>query len=219
MAGRRREPGLDAPGLGDSRSSILSVLKRLGGATISELASRLDLNVETVREHVKILASRRLVRREGARSSGPGRPDIVYSLTSQAEKLFPRREGELLRELAVHLRESGHEALLGEFFDRLVERRRTEALSRVAKLEGRARLEEAATILSEQGFMAIVEESAGRSQLRLCHCPYRELVEETTIPCRAEIGFVRELIGESLARVRYIPAGDASCSYEAGEAS
>ncbi len=215
MAGRRRGEGLQAPGLGDSRRAILTVLKRLGSATIPVLAAKVRLNVETVREHVKTLGSQGLVVREGTRSSGPGRPEVVYALTPEAEKLFPRREGELLRGLASHLKASGREDLLRDFFDRLIEERRTEALARVADLEGRERLEEAAKILSEQGFMAMVEEHGGRPRLRLCHCPFRELIEETKIPCRAEIGFVRELVGEGLTRVSYIPTGDAACSYEA----
>ena len=215
MAGRRQSQGVEAPGLGDSRRAILTLLKRLGSATIPVLAAKVRLNVETVREHMKILASQGLVVRKGARSSGPGRPEVVYALAPAAERLFPRREGELLRGLASYLRESGHEEVLRTFFDDLIKERRAEALARVEHLEGPERLEEVANILSEQGFMAIVEEHGSRPRLRLCHCPFRDLVEETKIPCRAEIGFVRELVGDGLTRVSYIPTGDASCSYEA----
>ncbi|MEX0979825.1 MAG: hypothetical protein WDZ89_01955, partial [Gemmatimonadota bacterium] len=130
--------------------------------------------------------------------------------------LFPRREGEVLRALATHLRESGQESLLREFFDGFIGERRAESMARVAHLEGRERLDEVARILTELGFMALVEESPDGPKLRLCHCPLRELVEVTKIPCRAEIGFVTELLGERLTRVSYIPAGDASCSYRGG---
>ncbi|MEJ2217776.1 MAG: winged helix-turn-helix transcriptional regulator [Gemmatimonadota bacterium] len=220
MGAGSRGRELDAPGLGDSRRAILSELKRSGRGTIPELAARVGLNVETVREHVKHLTSQGLVRREGTRSSGPGRPEVVHTLTPDSQTLFRRREGELLRGLARHLKATGHEDVLRDFFDRLVEQRRAEAMARVRHLTGRKRLEEAARILSEQGFMAVVEESGGRPRLRLCHCPFRDLVAETTIPCRAEIGFVhelvgRELVGPGLTRVSYIPSGDASCSYEA----
>jgi hypothetical protein len=42
-------------------------------------------------------------------------------------------------------------------------------------------------------------------------------VDVTRIPCGAEIGLLAELLDDRLARVSYIPAGDASCSYETGE--
>ncbi|MGH7445725.1 MAG: helix-turn-helix transcriptional regulator, partial [Longimicrobiales bacterium] len=177
----------------------------------------LGLNVETVRHHLQVLRALKLVEQRGARRSGPGRPEVLYALTLDAEALFPRREGEVLRALAEHLLETGNESALEAFFDRYIGARREEALKRVAHLEGAARLAEVARILTELGFMAQVGEGE-KPDLRLCHCPLRELVGVTTIPCRAELGFVRELLGERLTRLSYIPSGDASCTYRAGAA-
>ncbi len=207
-----------APGLGESQRAILDALKRRGEATTAGLAAELGLNVETVRDHLRALGAHGLVRRSGSARGGRGRPELVHELTPAAEALFPRREGEVLRQLAAHLRETGNERLLERFFERLVAERREEALARVAPLAGRERLEEVARILTELGFMAEIEGPAGDPRLRLCHCPLRELVDETAIPCRAEIGFVAELLGGSLARISHIPAGDRSCSYRGAAA-
>ncbi len=71
-------------------------------------------------------------------------------------------------------------------------------------------------ILSEQGFMAEVEAGEdGVPWLRLCHCPLKEMVAVSRLPCRAEIGFIEELLGRSLERTEYMPDGDHSCSYRA----
>ena len=212
--GQRSAGDVRAPGLGESRRALLSVLKRSGGATVPVLADVVGLNVETVREHLGILRDQGLVERRGTRADGPGRPTVVYGLTSGAEALFPRREAEVLGELAGFLMETGNGDLLNRFFDRYIAGRREEALARVAHLDGRARLEEAARILSEQGFMAVVEDDDAGPRLRLCHCPLRELVRVSKLPCRAEVGFVRELVGEELSRVSYIPAGDSACTYQ-----
>lgn len=211
--------GLNAPGMGESRRSILVVLKSTGGATVPMVAGVVGLNIETVRAHLKMLREQGLVQRDGTRSSGPGRPEVVYALTARAEALFPRREAEVLKELASFLTETGRAHLLDEFFDRFIDGRRAESLARVEGLRGRERLLEAARILSEQGFMAVVEGDGAQPRLRLCNCPLRELVEVSSVPCRAEVGFVRELIGDDLTRVSYIPAGDAACSYSKGETS
>ncbi len=209
--------GANAPGLGESQQELLGALKRLGATTIPVLAGTIGLNVETVRHHLRMLTSLGLVERAGTRSTGPGRPEVVYALSAGSEALFPRREGEVLRALAEHLKQTGNEGLLESFFESYIDARRSDALARVAPLDGRARLDEVARILSELGFMATAEagEAAG---LRLCHCPLRELVGATTIPCRAEMGFVRELLGTRLTRLSYIPAGDTACSYRAGAA-
>lgn len=206
--------GVTAPGLRGGRRSVLSALKRLGGASVPRLAGTVRLNIETVRAHLKALAAAGLVTRQGTRRRGPGRPEVLYALTPAAESLFPRREAEVLRDLALFLKDTGRHDLLEEFFERLIARRRAEALPRLRGLTGRPRLEAAARILSEQGFMAVVEDDGGSPRLRLCHCPLRDLVEVSTVPCRAEAGFVRELVGGGLSRVSYIPAGDAACAYE-----
>jgi predicted ArsR family transcriptional regulator len=206
-------PGLHAPGLGGPRQLLLDLLKRGGPTAIPALAAQLALNVETVRHHLQTLTALGLVERQGTRRAGPGRPEVLYALSSGAEPLFPRREGEVLRALAEWLKRTGNESLLQQFFTDYIDARRADALARVQGLEGGERLEEVTRILSELGFMAESGADADDGHLRLCHCPLRELVEVTTAPCRAEIGFIRELMGERLSRLSYIPAGDASCSY------
>lgn len=202
------------PKLNSSQRAILDLLKYRGNQSIPALARALELNVETVRSHVKGLVREDLARREGSISDGPGRPEILYGLTSDAERLFPRQEPEILRRLAGYLRRTDHQDLLDDFFDEWLDERREGAMARVADLQGDERLDEVAAIMSELGFMAVVERSGGTRRLRLCHCPIRSLVEATRMPCRAEIGFVKELLGEELTRETYIPAGDASCSYQ-----
>lgn len=204
---------LTAPGLGATQRALLHALKLHGSATIPRLAAEVELNIETVRDHLKALAANGLVTRIGKSKGRRGRPEIVYGLLPAAESLFPRHEGTVLHGLAEHLRRTGNEAVIRDYFDQVIETRRGEALARVQHLTGRARLEEVARIMSELGFMALVEENAGSPRLRLCHCPIRELVDASRVPCRMEIGFMSELLGERLTREQYIPAGDDACSY------
>ena len=212
---------MDIPSLNGSQRDILDLLKHRGDMTVPGLAEALGLNVETVRGHVRGLVAARLLRRQGSVVHGPGRPEILFGLTPAAERLFPRREGDVLRRLAEYLRRTDHQRLLDAFFDEWIAERRDEAMGRVERLSGRERLEEVVAVLSELGFMAVVDEPVVDEQgedgsgprLRLCHCPLRALVDATKMPCRAEIGLVGELLGRELARESYIPAGDASCSY------
>jgi predicted ArsR family transcriptional regulator len=208
----------DAPGLGDPQRHLLAGLKRRGEATVEELRVA-GLARETVRDHLKSLQARGLVERAGARRSGPGRPEVVYRLTGRGDELFPHRHGELLRELAEFLDDAGREGVLERFFQARGERKRREAGERLAGLEGEARRAEVAAFLSEQGFLAEVAEGGGageRPRLRLCHCPWRDLVAVSRVPCRAEIALVSELLGEPLTRESFIPDGDSSCTYTIG---
>lgn len=205
--------------IGESQGRILEHLKRRGSGTIPEMAEVLDLSVETIRTHLKSLEREGLVEREGSRRSGPGRPEILYALTDTSEALFPNQEGTLLQNLAVFLQDKGQADLVRDFFDDQVERRYGVVRERLEGLDDEDRIEEVARVLTEEGFMAeVVTDDEGRRLLQLCHCPMRNLVEVTKAPCRSELRFIREMLGQRLVRVSYIPSGDASCCYALKEA-
>lgn len=206
--------------IGRSQRRILEHLKRSGPATIPEVAATMDLSVETIRTHMRYLEVRDLVVRSGRRSSGPGRPEIVYELSDSSEVLFPSREGALLGELAEFMRSNGKAELIHDFFDARLERRRDAVRRRLEGLEGEARLLELSRALSDDGYMAEVQSSPdGRPLLRLCNCPLRNLVDATAAPCRSELAFVQDMLGRSLERVSYIPDGDGSCCYTVSDES
>jgi DeoR family suf operon transcriptional repressor len=199
----------------DTPGRILHRLKRRGTASIPELAEVEGLNPESIRAHVRSLLDEGLLEFRGERVQGRGRPERLYGLARKAESRFPRRESELLQGLARYLREAGHQALLDGFLESFAREREAEARTRLDGLSGRERLREVVQILNEEGYMAELHEGVGGEAplLRLCHCPVRELVDVTRTPCRVEIGFVRALVGETLARVEYIPDGGHACAY------
>ena len=202
-------PALAAAGFGASRRGLLEALKRLGPATLREAAADLGLSRETAREHLNALAADGLVTRAGTRRAGPGRPEVLYRLADRAEALFPRRDAQVLAELAAWLLARGGEATLRRFFVRRTAPRLAAAKARLAGLRGRRRLEEVARILSEEGYMA----SAADGAIRLAHCPILGVVGVTRLPCRAELAMVEALLGRKLRRTDYLPDGGTSCSY------
>lgn len=207
---------LFGPGLGESQRTLLELLMRRGEATLADLEAGLDLATETLRNHLEALSAKGLVERAGVRRQGPGRPHVLYRLSTTGAELFPRREGELLRELATFLIDGGNEHLLEEFFAARVARKRELLRHRVAGLEGLERMEEVARILSEDGFVAEIDSTPDGPMLRLCHCPLKAVVTASRLPCRAEMELVRELLGEALDRKTFIPDGDPDCSYSIG---
>lgn len=78
-----------SPGLGESQNTILELLLRGGEATLADLEASVDLAIETLRDHLKALGAKGLVERAGVRREGPGRPQVVYRLSSAGRSLFP----------------------------------------------------------------------------------------------------------------------------------
>lgn len=211
---RGKTTDLPGPGLGLTQRRLLLALKRRGSATLAELGAELGCTPATLREHLESLVRRGLAARRGTRRTGPGRPRVVYGLAPGGEALFPRREGEILRDLARFLLGRGESELLAEFFGRRAAARRAAAKARVAGLTGAARLAEVARILSEEGYLAeVVAGSDRRPALRLAHCPISAVVGVTPLPCQFEEALVQGLLGERLDRIEYLPAGADACLY------
>ena len=204
------------PGLGSSQRLLLERLKRRGPSTLAELERVSGLARESVRDHLRALAALGLVERSEVRRAGPGRPPLLFRLSARGEALFPRREGELLAELAAFLLAEGGEEQLARFFAARAEVRRGPLQARVAGLAGSERVREVARILDEEGFLAEVEElpgGDGACRLRLCHCPLADLVRVSRLPCRAELALVGELLGQTPRREEFMPEGAICCTY------
>jgi predicted ArsR family transcriptional regulator len=201
------------PGLGETQRVLLETLKRRGPSTVAEVRAAVPLTPATLREHLVALAEQGLVRRHGTRRRGRGRPEVVWAIAPAAEALFPQREASVLRDLTEWLLAHRGERQLARFFaDRVAVRRRA-AKARVGALEGPARAAEVARLLSEEGYLAEALGHAGRPVLRIYHCPVKELVEATDLPCRAELGLVRELLGGRLVRIEHAAHRQGTCTY------
>src|SRR5437764_12716002 len=78
-----------------TRGRVILLLRR-ERRTVKELAEALALTDNAVRAHLTALERDGLVRQSGSR---PGRrkPNVIYDLTAQAEHLFPKVYGLILR--------------------------------------------------------------------------------------------------------------------------
>lgn len=204
---------LFGPGLGETQRHLLLVLKQRGPSTVTGLSGALGLAPTTLRGHLQALAAQGLVSRRGQRYGKRGRPDVVFALGAEGERLFPHHEDQVLGELIRHLQTQERDRILDEFFASRVAARRPRLLARVRDLQGADRLREVAQILSEEGFMARIDLVEGRPTLHLCHCPITGVVAETRLPCRYEEALIGELLGTPITRSHYMPDGGITCSY------
>src|SRR5581483_4641755 len=95
-----------------TRGRLIALLRR-AVRTVEELAEALNLTDNAVRAHLTSLERDGLVRQQGVRRGGVGKPAYTYGLTEDAEALFPKAYGELLRQLLTLLSQrltAGHHA-------------------------------------------------------------------------------------------------------------
>jgi predicted ArsR family transcriptional regulator len=101
----------------DSTRGRVVTLLRGGASTVEELAEKLELTDNAVRAHLSTLERDGLVQQSGVRR-GARKPHFTYSLTPEADKLFPKAYDALLNQLIAVLKgrldEQGLEGVLRE---------------------------------------------------------------------------------------------------------
>lgn len=177
--------------LGSTRGRVITLLRR-SERTVNELAADLGLTDNAVRTHLASLERDGLVTLVGVRR-GTGKPSHVYALTPEAEGLFPRAYGVVLRTLLdalhAHLPPAATEALLAEVGKRLA----AIAPRPQGGLEERA--EAAVEVLAALGGLAEARVEGGTVTIRGFGCPLREAVTENAEVCRIAAALLSDAVG------------------------
>lgn len=199
--------------LPDPRRQLLLLLKERGPLGAEEVAHALGITPSGARQQLAVLESSGLVthRRE---SAGPGRPRHLFSLTAHGDRLFPRRHGELARELLGYLEEESPD-LLERIFARRARRRVEEARARLVGLDLEGRVGELAAILDEDGYLTRVESlEDGGFLLVEGNCAVLDVAQRYGNACSSEIEFLRQVLPDAeVQRVSHIVRGDRTCAY------
>src|SRR5581483_7629841 len=179
-----------------TRGKLVALL-RARARTVEELSQAVGLTDNAVRSHLATLERDGLVQQEGVRRGGGlGKPAFDYALTSDAEALFPKAYGELLRQLlrvlADRLEPEQIDTLLHELARRIVvqrgprptafEERVSEAVAMLEDLGGCASCE-----ATPQGYLIV-----GRS------CPLTAILPGNPDACRLAELLLTEATGSTV---------------------
>ena len=182
----------------------------------AQLAERLGLTTMAVRQHLYALQREGLVRHE-ERPVPIGRPAKFWSLTREADRLFP----EAYAELSVALIDSVKDAFGEEGLERVLTsrcaRQRTDYGKRIRPGDSlQKKLQELAKVRTEEGYMAeIRREEDGSYLLVENHCPICAAANACQGFCSTELDLFRSVLGPGVAveRAEHIIRGDQRCVY------
>jgi predicted ArsR family transcriptional regulator len=181
---------------GDRRAAVLSLLRQTDRPlSVAEVAEANELHVNTARFHLDGLVEAGLASRATEPRETPGRPRILY--TSEGPSPGPRSYGllaEMLTGFVASRDESGPAAVeLGKAWGRhLVER--AAPSDHVDAQEAVARLNR---LLDAVGFQSEAHVTGGDIEVRLRHCPFREVAQKhTDVVCAIHLGLMRGALDE-----------------------
>jgi len=104
-----------------TRGKIVSELRRRGSASAADLASQFGLSPNAVRQQLTILERDGLVAETSVRR-GPTKPTYEFSLTSEADRLFPQAYDKMLSAVLREVRDQFGPPGVAKIFDGLSKR-------------------------------------------------------------------------------------------------
>jgi predicted ArsR family transcriptional regulator len=181
---------------GARRTDVLAQLRQAGRPlSVAEVAEAMGVHVNTARFHLDGLVDEGLAERTSEPRDTRGRPRILY--TSEGAAPGPRSYellAEMLTGLVSTLEEDGSATVkLGKMWGRhLIERpapsERVDANEALVRLEG---------LLEKVGFQPEVCPSGEGVEVRLRHCPFREVAQKhTDVVCAIHLGLMQGALDE-----------------------
>lgn len=192
-----------------------------GPATASQIAEDLHLTPAAVRRHLDAMESAGYLTVHEEAPFGPrvsqrrgrGRPAKVCALTASGRDAFEQSYDNVALDALRFMAAQGDSELVAKFA-----RTRIQAVAeRYANVLKAApagdRLRQLATLLSQDGFAADVQETPGGA-LQLCehHCPMAHVAEEFPEFCEAEQAAFSQLLGVHTVRISTIASGANICT-------
>ncbi|WP_258171342.1 metalloregulator ArsR/SmtB family transcription factor [Paenibacillus sp. R14(2021)] len=194
---------------GSTRQTVLTLLKTNGQMNAGELAKQLQITEMAVRRHLNTLERDGLIAPTIVRQA-MGRPTHMFSLTEQAELLFPKNYHVLALDLLEELEDPGT-------IDRLFEGRKRKLIERYAhRMEGKSlqeKVSELAAIQNDGGYMVQVESSGNDLVLHEYNCPIAQVANRYQQACQCELSLFQQLLEAKVERTECLAKGGGKCSY------
>ncbi|NOX31669.1 MAG: transcriptional regulator [Actinobacteria bacterium] len=210
---------MPATPVNETKRRLVDLLKRSDENKVTDLAAKLGVTDNAVRQHLEDLEASGLVSRQTIPNEGRrGRPSSAWRLTDLATELFPDRHADLTVELIEAIREATGEKGLDEVI-RVRSKRQLDAyqdlLAHETDLHGR--LDALANQRTAEGYLAEVTTLDDGTLLLVEHnCPICDAAANCQNLCREELEIFQAVLGDevSVERTTHVLAGDQRCSYE-----
>ena len=172
-------------GPADSRALILQLIRERTDAPVSVewLCEQTDLHANTVRGHLEVLVAAGEVVREPGRSSGRGRPPMLYRAGEDSE-LYRQ----LARALAKQLDDSTDPELIAHAAERWADA--IEDNPPASSVD--EAVAQAVAALDQLGFAA--QASPIGDSVTLRHCPYADLIRDQPVICDIHTALLGDLL-------------------------
>lgn len=208
--------GLSVEQLSETRQMILRTLKHDGTATIAELASRLEMTREAIRQHLLPLEfegwiSKNIKRDPG---NGGGRPSTCYSLTPEGDHLFPKNYETLTVEVLDTVADQLGSEALTQVLSKMTEARVREWEPRLQGLGLAERIDALKEIYMEGDSFMEADHTGDKLSLIERNCPFLNVAKRRPVLCSVTVSALTHLLGYKVIREERFQNGDGRCVFQ-----
>lgn len=196
-----------------TRGKIVSELRRRGSASATDLARSFGLSPNAVRQQLMVLERDGLVAETSVRR-GPTKPTYEFSLTPDADKLFPQAYDKMLTAVLRELRSQFGPAGVAQVFDGLSRRAIERARLAVTADEPEAKVAQLTEMLRKSGVIAEYSLIDGGFALHEHSCPYSNTAKEHPEVCQVIHNVIDETLGGEHSQTESLAHGGKECRFE-----
>jgi predicted ArsR family transcriptional regulator len=196
-----------------TRGKIVSELRRCGSASAADLARSFGLSPNAVRQQLMVLERDGLVAERSVRR-GPTKPTYEFSLTPEADRLFPQGYDKMLTAVLRELRDQFGSAGVERIFDGLSRRAVERARLEVTAQEPEQRVAQLTEMLRRSGVVAEYSLIDGGFALHEHTCPYSSAAKDNPEVCQVIHHVIDETLGGEHEQTESLAHGGKECRFE-----
>ena len=196
-----------------TRGKIVNELRRRGSASATDLARSFGLSPNAVRQQLVVLERDGLVAETSVRR-GPTKPTYEFSLTPDADKLFPQAYDKMLSAVLREVRSQFGSAGVERVFEGLSRRAVERARLAVTAEEPEARVAQLTEMLRKTGVVAEYSLIDGGYALHEHNCPYSNAAKEHPEVCQVIHNVIDETLGGAHEQTESLAHGGKECRFE-----
>jgi len=196
-----------------TRGKIVSELRRLGSASAADLARSFGLSPNAVRQQLVVLERDGLVAETPVRR-GPTKPTFEFSLTPDADRLFPQAYDKMLSAVLREVREQMGTPAVERIFAGLSRRAVERARLEITAVDPERKVAQLTEMLRKSGVVAEYSLIDGGYALHEHNCPYSSAAKEHPEVCQVIHDVIGETIGGGHEQTESLASGGKECRFE-----
>ena len=196
-----------------TRRQILDSIKLSGPMSVDQLGEILEVMPVTVRAHVNVLERDRLLRGSEHRTGRAGRPSILYSLTDEAQDLFPKDYAGLASNILDNVRKLHGDRCVTQVIERIGEEMAQANADKFRARDMASKVEQASRVMNQNGSLATWEKQGDKYNLTAHNCPYLHVAEHSPGICGMETAFLRKALSAEVTLESSVINGAHDCKF------